>query len=72
MLKYKNFDLALFFRGVVGNKVLNLTRWAYGPQASQSSNVFIKDAVGSNVSFRMNYNCHLNAMTSSYVEKVII
>ena len=49
MLKYKNFDLALFFRGVVGNKVLNLTRWAYGPQASQSSNVFIKDAVGSNV-----------------------
>lgn len=49
MMRYKNFDLALFFRGVVGNKVLNLTRWAYGPQASQSSNVFIKDAVGSNV-----------------------
>jgi hypothetical protein len=49
MLQYKNFDLALFFRGVVGNKILNLTRWAYGPQASQSSNVFIKDAVGSNV-----------------------
>lgn len=29
-------------------------------------------AVGSTVSFRMNYNCLLNAMTSSYIEKVII
>ena len=48
-VRYKNFDLSVFFRGVVGNKILNLTRWAYGPQQSQSSNVFIKDAVGSNV-----------------------
>ena len=29
-------------------------------------------AVGSTVSFRMNYNCLLNAMTSSYIEKVIL
>ena len=29
-------------------------------------------AVGSTVSFRMNYNCLLNAMTSSYIEKVIV
>ena len=29
-------------------------------------------AVGSTVSFKMNYNCLLNAMTSSYIEKVIV
>ncbi len=29
-------------------------------------------AVGSAVSFRMNYNCLLNAMTSSYIEKIIL
>lgn len=29
-------------------------------------------AVGSTVSFKMSYNCLLNAMTSSYIEKVII
>ena len=29
-------------------------------------------AAGSTVSFRMNYNCLLNAMTSSYIEKVIV
>ncbi len=43
VIKYKNFDATLFFRGVYGNKVLNLTRWAYGPDASQSLNVFMKD-----------------------------
>ncbi|MDR0763318.1 MAG: SusC/RagA family TonB-linked outer membrane protein, partial [Bacteroidales bacterium] len=41
--RYKNFDLTLFFRGCYGNKVLNVTRWAYGPSASQSMNVFMKD-----------------------------
>jgi len=41
---YKNFDLSLFFRGVYGNDVLNVTRWAYGPESSQSMNVFMKDA----------------------------
>ncbi|MDD3077786.1 MAG: SusC/RagA family TonB-linked outer membrane protein [Paludibacter sp.] len=44
MIRYKNIDLTLFFRGVLGNKVLNVTRWAYGPSASQSMNVFLKDA----------------------------
>ena len=41
---YKNFDLSFFFRGVYGNDVLNVTRWAYGPESSQSMNVFMKDA----------------------------
>jgi hypothetical protein len=41
--RYKNFDLTLFFRGCYGNKVLNVTRWAYGPDKSQAMNVFMKD-----------------------------
>ena len=48
-VRYKNWDASVFFRGVVGNKVLNVTRWAYGPQASVSTNIFMKDAVGQNV-----------------------
>lgn len=44
VVKYKKFDLTAFVRGVIGNKVLNVTRWAYGPSASQSMNVFLKDA----------------------------
>lgn len=48
VLRYKNWDLTAFFRGVVGNKILNLTRWAYGPQASTSLNVFMKDISSSN------------------------
>ena len=31
---------------MVGNKILNLTRWAYGPQDSQTFNVFMKDIAG--------------------------
>lgn len=50
-LRYKNWDATVFFRGVYGNKVLNLTRWAYGPQASTSSAIYMKDATGSNVSY---------------------
>ena len=43
-VRYRAFDLSLFFRGVVGNKILNVTRWAYGPQAATAStNVFMKD-----------------------------
>lgn len=43
-LSYKNWDMNLFFRGVYGNDVLNLTRWAYGAEsASISNNVFMKD-----------------------------
>jgi len=48
-IRWKNWDLSAFMRGVVGNKILNLTRWAYGPQASQSLNVFMKDISKTNV-----------------------
>ena len=41
--RYKNLDATVFFRGVVGNKILNLTRWAYGPRASAADNIFMKD-----------------------------
>ena len=41
---YKDFDLSLFFRGVYGNDILNVTRWAYGASASQSMNVYLPDA----------------------------
>lgn len=42
-VRYKNFDLSIFLRGVVGNKILNLTRWAYGPRAMAADNIFMKD-----------------------------
>ena len=48
-IRWKNWDFSAFMRGVVGNKILNLTRWAYGPQASQSLNVFMKDISEGNV-----------------------
>ena len=48
-VRYKNWDASVFFRGVVGNKILNVTRWAYGPQNSVSTNIFMKDAVGKDV-----------------------
>jgi len=44
-VKWRNLDITLFLRGVVGNKILNVTRWAYGPQASQSMNVFMYDVL---------------------------
>ena len=50
-IRYKNWDATMFFRGVFGNKILNVTRWAYGPQKETSTNVFIKDAVGDNVKY---------------------
>ena len=43
VIKYKNLDITIFFRGVAGNKILNVMRLAYGPQASQSMNVFMYD-----------------------------
>ena len=43
VIRWKDLDISVFFRGVVGNKVLNLTRMAYGPQASVGSNIFMKD-----------------------------
>lgn len=48
-VRYRNLDLTLFFRGVVGNKILNVTRWAYGPQSSTGANIFRKDSIGSDV-----------------------
>lgn len=47
--RYKNFDATIFFRGVFGNDVLNLTRWAYGPRPSQADNLFMHDVKGKNV-----------------------
>lgn len=48
-VRYRNLDLTLFFRGVVGNKILNVTRWAYGPQSSTGANIFRKDSIGNDV-----------------------
>lgn len=45
-IRWKSLDISLFFRGVVGNDVLNVKRWAYGPQKSQGLNVFMKDVEG--------------------------
>ena len=42
-VRWKNLDLTLFFRGNVGNKILNVKRWAYGPQKSQGLNCFMYD-----------------------------
>ena len=42
-IRWKNVDASLFFRGVYGNDVLNLARWAYGPRESAADNVFMKD-----------------------------
>lgn len=48
-VRYKNLDMTIFFRGVVGNKILNITRWAYGPQESTGANIFRKDSIGKNI-----------------------
>ena len=40
-------DFSIFLRGVVGNKILNVTRWAYGPRPSAADNIFMKDVNGS-------------------------
>ena len=42
-VKWRDLDLTIFVRGVIGNKVLNVTRLSYGPQKSMSSNVFMYD-----------------------------
>lgn len=41
-----NWDFTMFLRGVVGNKILNVTRWAYGPMSANNKNVFMKDVNG--------------------------
>ncbi|MBO4634549.1 MAG: SusC/RagA family TonB-linked outer membrane protein [Bacteroidales bacterium] len=45
-VRWKNWDFTMFLRGVVGNKILNVTRWAYGPMSANSKNVFMKDVKG--------------------------
>ena len=47
-VRYGNWDFTMFLRGVVGNKILNVTRWAYGPQSTNNKNVFMKDVNGDN------------------------
>ena len=42
-IRYKNWDLTIFFRGNYGNDILNVKRWAYGPNKSQGLNTFMKD-----------------------------
>lgn len=56
VIRYKNLDVTVFFRGVYGNKILNVTRWAYGPQSSQSMNVFLKDVTGDEVVYSNKVN----------------
>lgn len=48
-VRWKNLDVSVFFRGVVGNKILNVSRWIYGPQSQTSVNFFAKDCIGDNV-----------------------
>ena len=45
-VRWKNWDFTMFLRGVVGNKILNVTRWAYGPMSANNKNVFMKDVKG--------------------------
>ena len=42
-IRWRDLDLTFFFRGNVGNDILNVKRWAYAPQKSQGLNVFMKD-----------------------------
>lgn len=49
--RYKNFDATIFMRGVFGNDVLNLTRWAYGPRPMQADNLFMHDVKGKDVTY---------------------
>ena len=35
--------MTIFFRGNYGNDILNVKRWAYGPNKSQGLNTFMKD-----------------------------
>lgn len=45
-VRWRDLDLTIFLRGVIGNKLLNFTRWSYTPDGSSSStgqNVFLKD-----------------------------
>ena len=43
-IRWRNLDISLFFRGVVGNQALNVARWMYAASmGSNGLNVFMKD-----------------------------
>ena len=45
-IRWKDLDITLFFRGVLGNKILNVTRYQYTPDGTDVStnyNFFVKD-----------------------------
>ena len=45
-IRWKDLDITLFFRGVIGNKILNVTRYQYTPDGTDVStnyNFFVKD-----------------------------
>jgi TonB-linked SusC/RagA family outer membrane protein len=46
VMRHKNWDLTMLFRGCVGSKLFNMTRMAYAPEESNSMNVFMKDVAG--------------------------
>ncbi len=50
-IRWKDLDISIFFRGVIGNKILNVARWIYGPQSSTTMNFFAKDCIGDNVRY---------------------
>ena len=45
VIRWRWIDLTLFFRGVYGNDVLNLSRWAYSPQSGNTSTAVFKQEV---------------------------
>ncbi|MBQ2608275.1 MAG: TonB-dependent receptor [Paludibacteraceae bacterium] len=50
-IKWKDLDITIFFRGVIGNKVLNATRFMYTPDGTDPStdyNFFVKDIQSGN------------------------
>ena len=46
-VRWRDLDITIFLRGVIGNKLLNVTRWQYTPTgtADVKDNVFMKDLV---------------------------
>lgn len=49
-VKWRDLDLTIFLRGVIGNKLLNVARWQYTPDgtADVGTNVFMKDIKSGN------------------------
>ena len=50
-VRYKNLDVTVFLRGVIGNKILNATRFMYTPDGTDKTtdyNFFVKDVASGN------------------------